>query len=106
MTCAFNTRKQCKPHGSYHYRCEDCGADCTMGKPAAPAYLALDKKHRCWSCHSKWQHKLAAASATTQEEINTLVLALRQLAGTRDETYDEHRERAVLWLDALTQAGV
>ncbi len=93
--------QRCEHHGVFHYRCAVCNADCTMGTEKGPATQGTDGVHRCWECQRAWQHRLASASPSSAEEIATLVVALSEIAISRDELYDEHRERAVMWLDRL-----
>lgn len=72
MACEFNTGKRCEEHCKYHYRCDDCLADCTAGEPAAPCNHDVKGVHRCWSCwrrHEISQGRLYDAAGKMRDSI-------------------------------------
>lgn len=106
MTAGCVEREYCATHHVHHYRCAECGHDCTMGTAKGPPTTAVDKVTRCYECHRTFNDRMASASPYGYEEVSTLIEALRALVRERDDgdggfKYDEHRERALLWLERM-----
>jgi hypothetical protein len=78
-----------------HYKCAECGCDCTAGAPGGPATQDTRGVIRCYLCQAEWERERAALSAWTHAELNTLIVALSQIAeGDPLAVTDEHRRIA------------
>ena len=76
------------PCGCYHYNCDECGQDCTLGTPGGPAHTAIDRVTRCQPCHRNYEERVAtlrnaapALLAAAKKAETWLTSMARQLKG-------------------------
>lgn len=55
--------------GNYVYFCADCGRECTVGTPGAPAHADVDGVTRCWKCDRAADAKRIALTARKGEKL-------------------------------------
>lgn len=69
--------------GIYHYHCDICSVDCTMGTPAGPPTKDTDGKTRCYKCQNKHriaQNRLSNAAPELLASLKALVSEVRHAA--------------------------
>lgn len=82
--------------GQYHYRCDECEIDCTLGAPGSPATTDTRNVTRCRECQREWDRLAGALRPWTQAEAAAIKAALSQIAddGDPDPITAEHRKIA------------
>ena len=82
--------------GKYHYRCDECGADCTAGTAGGPATTDTRGVTRCRECQHAWDRLAGAVRPWSKAEAAAIMVALSQIAddGDPDPVTTEHRKIA------------
>lgn len=82
--------------GKYHYRCDECGTDCTMGAADGPATTDTRAVTRCRECQHEWDRQAGALRPWSRAEVAAIKVALSQIAddGDPEAVTAEHRKLA------------
>lgn len=72
-------KKPCPRHSVHHYKCDECGVDCTIGTPDGPPTTETDGITRCYKCNHKVQRFWAVGkNAIVAKAAPDLLVALNR----------------------------